>query len=809
MRLDFKSLAFGYELENGGGTPAWETALGQGAGYKLKDNSEIDELVKGMVYKAVAPKTISFKKGKGGKTVCGDNEAAGLVISAVFDKVYINEQEIQNGKFILLIAKDDSQSHSGRLKLKYGVDNTYKADDDTIIKNQDFIDLVKEQLNLADNACWFVYDIGVENQDILRLRTIIVNKDNSMTYENSTALHSDWDSRIEDISGCDRFTNEDYKDIFSHNVYGIHIKKVNDALDTERPHICIGWSAMDDLSNLISREEIKNHYMQVYPDASPNTRAQDVGQLDRFVNEAQVGDYVIFAERSVCHIGRIISDYYFDPTVYPNQSKDYANVRNVKWLKTNIKRSNLSIALHRSLGAGMSFWGLNDYKSAVLDLLSETYVKEDIEIENDILTYNELEEEFKKWDSEEVIENRTTRFVAFGFKYAESIKLITGCSSRLIKAIGLDNMGTYIDRGKDLYFIIKNHEIDMPLFDKIEEISYEESVESYGTKSFPKDVNSTRVLGGYNKIFYGAPGCGKSFIINKMLDDANVIDDNRFRVTFHPEYSNCDFVGQILPTVEKKFNETTGVEEEIVKYKVNPGPFTLALERANQTNDMVYLVIEEINRGNAAAIFGDLFQLLDRVNDQSKPNWGESEYPICNVIINDYLRKDKNAKMVIPSNLTIYATMNTSDQNVFTLDTAFKRRWSFEQISNNIEKDVDHKYKGYYVPGTGVTWEKFLTIINKEILKHKITSEDKRMGKYFVSKDCLTETVCDIVDVKVEAEKFAYKVLEYIWNDVCKISKDDWFDTSALLTLEDLIDAFVNPKEDESPLAVFKTISFK
>jgi 5-methylcytosine-specific restriction endonuclease McrBC GTP-binding regulatory subunit McrB len=153
--------------------------------------------------------------------------------------------------------------------------------------------------------------------------------------------------------------------------------------------------------------------------------------------------------------------------------------------------------------------------------------------------------------------------------------------------------------------------------------------------------------------------------------------------------------------------------------------------------------------------------------------------------------------------------MNTSDQNVFTLDTAFKRRWSFEQISNNIEKDTDHKYKGYFVPGTDVTWEKFLTVINKEILKHKITSEDKRMGKYFVSKDCLTDTVCDIVDVQVEAQKFAYKVLEYIWNDVCKISKDDWFDTSELLTLEDLIDAFVNPKVDEDPLAVFKTISFK
>ena len=163
---------------------------------------------------------------------------------------------------------------------------------------------------------------------------------------------------------------------------------------------------------------------------------------------------------------------------------------------------------------------------------------------------------------------------------------------------------------------------------------------------------------------------------------------------------------------------------------------------------------------------------------------------------------------VIPSNLTILATMNTSDQSVFTLDTAFKRRWSFEQISNNIKKDTDHKYKNWYVPGTNVTLETFLTVINAEILKHKITSEDKRMGKYFISKDCLTEMPCDIQDVKTQAEMFAYKVLEYIWNDVCKIGKDEWFDTVSITTLEDLIDAFVEPDAGVSPLSVFKSITF-
>lgn len=323
-----------------------------------------------------------------------------------------------------------------------------------------------------------------------------------------------------------------------------------------------------------------------------------------------------------------------------------------------------------------------------------------------------------------------------------------------------------------------------------------------------EDVNEEKVLGGYNKIYYGAPGCGKSFLVNKTLNEANVPEKNRIRVTFHPEYANCDFVGQILPTIEKSIDENTGEEKEIVKYIFNPGPFTLAIERARQTNDMVYLIIEEINRGNAAAIFGDLFQLLDREKDPTKPNFGESEYPICNVNMQKYLKLGEGDKLVIPSNLTIFATMNTSDQNVFTLDTAFKRRWSFEQISNNIKDDTEHKYKTHYIPGTSVTLEQFLTVINGEILSHKITSEDKRMGKYFVSKDCLTETVCDISTVKTEAEMFAYKVLEYIWNDVCKIGKDDWFDTSVCQTLEDVIEAFVHPKDGDSPLSVFKSITF-
>ena len=390
--------------------------------------------------------------------------------------------------------------------------------------------------------------------------------------------------------------------------------------------------------------------------------------------------------------------------------------------------------------------------------------------------------------------NQSNAIRMFGIKYGGTIIDNGYSAAAIVKASGINaSYDAEVSKGISIYKSIRDNEYGIRFADEDVEVS---------------DANDTRVLGGYNKIYYGAPGCGKSFIVNKKLDDANVPEANRIRVTFHPEYANCDFVGQILPTIEKKIDSATGEEKEVVKYIFNPGPFTLALERARKTNDMVYLIIEEINRGNAAAIFGDLFQLLDREKDMTKPNWGESEYPICNVNIQKYLGMDEGKSTVIPSNLTILATMNTSDQSVFTLDTAFKRRWSFEQISNNIEKDTKHEYKGWYVPGTNVTLEKFLTVINVEILRHKITSEDKRMGKYFISKDCLTETPCDIQDVKMEADMFAYKVLEYIWNDVCKIGKDEWFDTVSITTLEDLIDAFVEPSSGETPLSVFKSITF-
>lgn len=534
MKLDFKSLAFGFKLEDTTSTPAWETSLGQGKMYKIAQNPSVDELLKGMIYKGVPPKAISFKKGKGGAFVQGDSDNAALVIAAVFDKVYVNDRLIEGGKYILLVAKDDSESHKGRLKLKYGPDNTYKENDNCVLKNQNFIELAIEQLGMASDACWFVYDISVENQDVLRLNAKIVNKDGPMTYKDSKAHHEAWK----------------------------------------------------------------------------------------------------------------------------------------------------------------------------LDLISD----------------------------------------------------------------------------------------DEPL----------QTDESFDWNELKGDA--------VNKIFYGVPGCGKSFHIDHVILGKNLTtkkydgeynENNIIRTTFYQDYSNTDFIGQILPKI---MPDEDG--KDIVEYVFNPGPFTLALIQAiKNPSKNVALVVEEINRGNAPAIFGDTFQLLDR--DEN----GISDYGIVNVGVMDFLKKFNFgtyeepvyydfSEIKIPGNMSIYATMNTSDQNVFTLDTAFTRRWIKERIPNVFN---GHEIEGMLIPcKSECSWGKFVNAINAQIT-HRIddlqVNEDKQLGAFFVKKS-------DLLNPKDEKSirSFAYKVLEYLWDDVSKLDRSVLFNSS-YNTFEELVKGYADKGIDVFNDDIIKTLT--
>ena len=305
------------------------------------------------------------------------------------------------------------------------------------------------------------------------------------------------------------------------------------------------------------------------------------------------------------------------------------------------------------------------------------------------------------------------------------------------------------------------------------------------------------------QIYYGAPGTGKSFTIDNLTDD-----DNSVRTTFHPDTDYASFVGAYKPTMKdmplsafvgkevhraQPQGEHPGTEQRIV-YKYVPQAFLKAYVAAwSKLDTPYYLIIEEINRGNCAQIFGDLFQLLDRNNS------GSSSYAInADEDIAKFLKEDVNGfatlsqeqrdaiaayelvkdngesraiggkildgtLLLLPHNLHIWATMNTSDQSLFPIDSAFKRRWNWKYVPINTnpidkrtQKPLDWKID---VAGFLYSWGKFLEKINPEI--YSLTeSSDKQMGYFFVKADPSTGYISE--------EVFLNKVLFYLWTDVFK-----------------------------------------
>lgn len=288
------------------------------------------------------------------------------------------------------------------------------------------------------------------------------------------------------------------------------------------------------------------------------------------------------------------------------------------------------------------------------------------------------------------------------------------------------------------------------------------------------------------QIFYGAPGTGKSNTIKEITQYEDVI-----RTTFHPDSDYSSFVGTYKPTTKEiPLRDVTGkviiengkaVTENRIVYEFVNQAFLQAYVSAWQklgsgslVEEKQYLVIEEINRGNCAQIFGDLFQLLDR-NVK-----GYSEYPIqadadmkkqLKKSLNDLVIEDKESInelyngrnvvdevlngdiLLLPNNLYIWATMNTSDQSLFPIDSAFKRRWDWQYIP------ISDAKKGWQIEANGkrYDWWQFLQKINDKI-GSTTNSEDKKLGYFF----------CKAKNGVIDAETFVGKVVFYIWNDVFK-----------------------------------------
>lgn len=350
---------------------------------------------------------------------------------------------------------------------------------------------------------------------------------------------------------------------------------------------------------------------------------------------------------------------------------------------------------------------------------------------------------------------------------------------------------TYV--GKDGY--LKAYEDFIKNDDEANYIKYITSLKDENV--VPLKMSQQRAIGGTNTIYYGTPGCGKSYYVDKLFD----VEGNKvFRTVFHPEYSNADFVGQVMP-------DTKSDGSDKVIYKFRDGIFTTALKYALENPSInVILIIEEINRGNASAIFGEIFQLLDR-NSR-----GDSIYSIKNAYIAKALSLDETTDIKIPSNLSLIGTMNTSDQNVYTLDTAFKRRWNMKKMRNSFRdidnfnslSDVDKKPFEYkyqlskrYIPGSSYTWREFIERVNAKISEkgkgYFIQSEDKEVGVYFVSNSYLSQKPNDLNEDLIK--NFAEKVLMYLWNDVVKTNPEKLFKMTSstntpINSLDNLLDEF-------------------
>ncbi len=365
------------------------------------------------------------------------------------------------------------------------------------------------------------------------------------------------------------------------------------------------------------------------------------------------------------------------------------------------------------------------------------------------------------------------------------------------------------------------------VYDKVPQILIEEAessdtdikndlLENNALKNKQKTGN-TGIPRYYQNILFGAPGTGKSF---KIDDPAmgyglkNVPESRKFRTTFHPDYDYAQFVGAYKP--RKKDDDQDKITYSFVPQvfaKAYAAAWKLYLQRdsrlrgndnENGENDkeekdiQVYLVIEEINRGNCAQIFGDIFQLLDRDSE------GFSQYSIdADCDFAEWLKDNGigDGKLKLPSNLNILATMNTSDQSLFPMDSAFKRRFDWEYVPISFDGKDAANYQ-IDIDGSQYSWKNFVEAVNDKILD-LTESEDKQLGEFFIKPD--NGNV-------ISKERFLGKVMFYLWNEVCKDEhkngsffrakindKEDFFTFQDLYKKKDLLKLFMDGLLEDKP----------
>lgn len=364
----------------------------------------------------------------------------------------------------------------------------------------------------------------------------------------------------------------------------------------------------------------------------------------------------------------------------------------------------------------------------------------------------------------------------FGLRYGETLsdydrKRLTN----LVKTSGIlkspedseNSLVDYIINGRNIYDGIKNGDLGLRFYNEKLEEGQDQLIQCSTDKAFPIQV-----------IYYGAPGTGKSYGIKEIVgtsdgkEESPIKDDNNIRITFHPDTDYASFVGCYKPMRDE-------YDPKLIVYKYQPQAFVKAYVNAwtiyldDLTEDKkYYLIIEEINRGNCAQIFGDMFQLLDREDS------GYSSYKVSpDSDLQMYLEeafKDvdfsleedgeelkEGRRMQLPPNLSILATMNTSDQSLFPMDSAFKRRWDWDYVKIDTDKVEDLYFK---VGDSLYSWADFVNSINKYIQDNN-GSTAKQIGPWFAKAD---DDEVDGKPTTISYDKFCSKVLFYLFNDALR-----------------------------------------
>lgn len=210
MKIDLTSFAFGFAINGSNGNPNWATALGQGYLHKINQSDSINEILKGLIYCSVSLDRIQTKIGKGGKVYKGTDPESGIVTGSVFNKVYVNGNLVPDCKVIIVLTKDTTPSHEGRLRLKYSPHNAILDEQGNVaLSNADQIEKIRAALNLTPNACWFVYEIEVVSQDSLYLSAGIADPSANVSYASTSDLHNKWNAIIVAAGGSPIKTPED------------------------------------------------------------------------------------------------------------------------------------------------------------------------------------------------------------------------------------------------------------------------------------------------------------------------------------------------------------------------------------------------------------------------------------------------------------------------------------------------------------------------------------------------------------------------------------------------------------------------